>query len=118
MEKPLEGGPVEDADLLPFDADNAVGLHPAHSALDHIGHGAQPRSQFGLGVPARARYNASYRVTANFLNWVAEKHGKDLMQQLNATIREGKYSSGQVDGNWTDEMRADFNEWIKTQPAL
>jgi regulator of RNase E activity RraA len=30
-------------------------------------------------------------------------------------IREGKYSSGQVDGNWNDAMRADFAEWIKTQ---
>jgi 4-hydroxy-4-methyl-2-oxoglutarate aldolase len=31
-------------------------------------------------------------------------------------IREGKFTSGQVDGNWNDEMRADFAEWIKTQP--
>ena len=30
-------------------------------------------------------------------------------------IREGVYSPGQVDGNWTDAMRADFKEWIKTQ---
>lgn len=26
-------------------------------------------------------------------------------------IREGKYTSGQVDGNWTDEMREDYNNW-------
>jgi regulator of RNase E activity RraA len=32
-------------------------------------------------------------------------------------IREGKYSSGQVDGNWNEEMHADFAEWIKTQPV-
>jgi regulator of RNase E activity RraA len=31
-------------------------------------------------------------------------------------IREGKYTSGQVDGNWNDEMREDFNEWLKNQP--
>lgn len=31
-------------------------------------------------------------------------------------IREGKYTSGQVDGNWNDEMRADYEEWAKTQP--
>jgi len=30
-------------------------------------------------------------------------------------IREGKYTSGQVDGNWTDEMRADFDQWFTTQ---
>jgi regulator of RNase E activity RraA len=33
-------------------------------------------------------------------------------------IREGKYSSGQVDGNWNDEMRADFDEWFLNQPPL
>jgi regulator of RNase E activity RraA len=33
-------------------------------------------------------------------------------------IREGRYTSGQVDGNWNDEMRADFAEWIKTQPGF
>jgi regulator of RNase E activity RraA len=31
-------------------------------------------------------------------------------------IREGKYTSGQVDGNWNDEMREDFNDWLKSQP--
>lgn len=30
-------------------------------------------------------------------------------------IREGKYTSGQVDGNWTDAMRADFEAWFTTQ---
>jgi 4-hydroxy-4-methyl-2-oxoglutarate aldolase len=30
-------------------------------------------------------------------------------------IREGKYSSGQVDGNWTEEMKEDFAAWHKTQ---
>ena len=32
-------------------------------------------------------------------------------------IREGKYTSGQVDGNWTDGMRADFADWLANQPA-
>ena len=32
-------------------------------------------------------------------------------------IREGRYTSGQVDGNWTDEMRSDFAEWSKSHPA-
>ena len=30
-------------------------------------------------------------------------------------IREGLYTSGQVDGNWTDAMRADFAAWLETQ---
>ncbi len=28
-------------------------------------------------------------------------------------IREGKYTSGEVDGNWTDAMRADFAVWFE-----
>jgi len=37
------------------------------------------------------RYDGSYRVTANFLNWVTEKYDQDLVKQLNAAMRQGKY---------------------------
>ena len=40
----------------------------------------------------RARYDASYRVSANFLNWVVVNHDKDLVRKLNAAARESKYS--------------------------
>jgi len=30
-------------------------------------------------------------------------------------IREGKYTSGQVDGSWTEEMHRDFKEWMEEQ---
>lgn len=40
----------------------------------------------------RARYDASYRVSANFLNWVITTYDKELLAALNAAIREGKYS--------------------------
>ena len=35
-------------------------------------------------------------------------------------LREGKYLPGQVDGNWTEEMRADFNAWrrVRASPGL
>ncbi len=32
-------------------------------------------------------------------------------------IREGLYTSGQVDGNWTDAMRADFDAWYEVEKA-
>jgi hypothetical protein len=41
---------------------------------------------------ARARYDASYRVTGNFLNWVTQSYAKDLVQKLNVAAREGKYT--------------------------
>lgn len=40
----------------------------------------------------RAKYDGSYRITANFLNWASEKYEKNLAVKLNAAIREGKYS--------------------------
>ena len=41
---------------------------------------------------ARARYDGNYRISGNFLNWVTETYGKDIVQRLNAAARAGKYS--------------------------
>jgi len=51
-------------------------------------HGAEI-SRRGL---ERARYDGSYRVTANFLNWVTENHDQEIVRKLNAAMREGKYT--------------------------
>lgn len=40
----------------------------------------------------RAKYDASYRVTGNFLNWAVTKYDKDLIQKLNAAARAGNYN--------------------------
>lgn len=40
----------------------------------------------------RARYDASYRVSANFLNWVTQNYDKQIVAKLNGTAREGRYS--------------------------
>jgi len=31
-------------------------------------------------------------------------------------LREGKYTPGQIDTNWTDEIKKDFLQWIKDNP--
>ncbi len=41
---------------------------------------------------SRARYDGSYRITANFLNWITVKYDKNFVWKLNAAIREGRYS--------------------------
>src|ERR1043166_9086564 len=41
---------------------------------------------------SRVRYDGSYRITANFLNWASEKYDKDLVVKLNAAARRGTYS--------------------------
>lgn len=40
----------------------------------------------------RARYDGSYRVTGNFLNWVTETYDQDIVRKLNAAAREARYS--------------------------
>jgi hypothetical protein len=39
----------------------------------------------------QSHYDGSYRITANFLNWVVETHDKDIVRKLNAAAREGRY---------------------------
>jgi hypothetical protein len=41
---------------------------------------------------ARAKYNASYRITGNFLDWVTQKYDRDIVRKLNAAARDGKYT--------------------------
>jgi len=41
---------------------------------------------------ARARYDASYRTSGNFLNWVTNTCDKDIVRKLNAAAREGRYT--------------------------
>lgn len=41
---------------------------------------------------AKARHDASYRTTANFLNWVVTKYDPELVTRLNAAARAGTYT--------------------------
>jgi hypothetical protein len=43
----------------------------------------------------RARYDASYRITGNFLNYVSGQHGTNFVPRLNTVIREGRYNEEQ-----------------------
>lgn len=60
---------------------------------------------------SRAKYDASYRITANFLNWVSDKHRADLVPSLNAAIREGRYEKAiwaELTGKSVEELGADW----------
>jgi len=41
---------------------------------------------------ARARYDASYRITGNFLNWVTRHYDLEIVRKLNVAAREGNYA--------------------------
>jgi hypothetical protein len=44
--------------------------------------------------PSKARHDASYRTTANFLNWVTNTYDKEIVKKMNAAMRQGRYSDG------------------------
>jgi hypothetical protein len=56
-----------------------------------------------------AKFDASYRTTANFLDWVIKNRDKDLLRKLNAAAREGKYSAD-LWKTWTDKSVEELGE--------
>jgi hypothetical protein len=46
-----------------------------------------------LENPARARYSDSYQTTAGFLEYVVANHNHEFVVQLNAAMRQGRYSA-------------------------
>jgi hypothetical protein len=59
------------------------------------------------------RYQESYRVTANFLNWVTEKYDAKIVGQLNAAMRAGNYDDG-LWPRYTGKTAAELGEeWSK-----
>jgi hypothetical protein len=66
------------------------------------------------------RYDASYRVTADFLNYVTEKYDKDLVTQLNAAMRQNKYDENlwkEFTGKTVQELGAEWKQDVEMQLA-
>jgi hypothetical protein len=63
-----------------------------------------------------ARYTDSYRTTAGFLNYVVEKHDKEIVAKLNAAMRQGKYNVDlwkEYTGSTVDELWAEYIATLK-----
>ncbi len=68
-------------------------------------------AELHAGNIGNARFDASYRTTANFINWVVETHEPELLRKLNAAAREGDYSPDlwkEWTGKSVDELGADW----------
>jgi hypothetical protein len=65
----------------------------------------------------RAKYDASYRVTGNFLNWVTEKYDREIVLKLNAAARRGEYRE-QLWKDWTGKTVQELGEeWLRANQA-
>ncbi len=65
----------------------------------------------------RAKYDASYRTTAAFLDYVAERYDKNLVLKLNEAMRNGKYKEElfkEITGKTVQELG---EEWKQSRPG-
>ncbi|HEV2392139.1 MAG TPA: family 16 glycoside hydrolase [Verrucomicrobiae bacterium] len=63
-------------------------------------------------------YKASYRISANFLNWVTEKYDKQIVQQLNTALRTGKYNQelwNAQTGHSVEDLGAEWKKDVQAQ---
>lgn len=68
---------------------------------------------------ARARYDASYRVSGNFLDWVTKTYDKQIVAKLNAAAREGRYSKDlwkEHTGHTVQELGAEWKTALEKGP--
>jgi hypothetical protein len=73
------------------------------------------RHQRGAFSPS---YDGSYRISANFLNWVTEKYDPNIVTEVNAVAREDKYTDDfwkQRTGKSLQELGAEWKSGIDAQ---
>jgi hypothetical protein len=69
---------------------------------------------------SRAKYDANYRITGNFINWVTEKYDRDIVRKLNAAARDGKYTDDlwkTYTGKTVQELGDEWKQQAETKIA-
>lgn len=69
----------------------------------------------------RAKYDASYRITGNFLNWVTTKYDTNIVLKLNTAARAGKYREElwkEYTGKTIQELGAEWKALHEQRLAL
>lgn len=62
-----------------------------------------------------SKHDASYRVSANFIDWVTRTHGPDVIQALNSAARKGKYSDRLWETHAGKPVAALADDWRKDE---
>jgi len=68
----------------------------------------------------KPQYDGSYRITANFLNWVSEKYDPKIVSEMNAAMREDRYDESlwsQYTGKSAPELGAEWAKEVEAQLA-
>jgi len=80
----------------------------------------EPQSKGCEISPRRAatvKYDDSYRVSANFLNFVIGKYDRNLISELNAALREGRYDEELWKTRTNHALAELADEWKKSLEA-
>jgi hypothetical protein len=83
-------------------------------------HGADIVWMKQRGKKFSPKYDASYRITANFLDWVSKKHDAEIVRKLNAAMRDGKYNEAlweKYTGKPVEKLGAEWRKEIEKQLA-
>jgi hypothetical protein len=60
-----------------------------------------------------AKYDGSYRISANFMDWVIKNYDENLLQKLNAACREGRYDA-ELWKEWTEVSLEELGtKWLE-----
>ncbi|MFC6644932.1 basic secretory family protein [Granulicella cerasi] len=62
---------------------------------------------------ASVHYNDSYRTTANFLHWLVKQYGSNVIEELNAAMRDGRYKPEiwiKLTGHSADDLGAQWKQ--------
>lgn len=90
--------------------------------------------QCSIVVPCQSghfspRYDAGYRISANFLDWVSANYDSNLVSELNADLREGRYTRefwkrhtgktvGELGDKWKQQIEAELHSADAANRAL
>ncbi len=73
---------------------------------------------------ARAKYDANYRISGNFIDWVVRTYDKDIVQKINAAARAGNYANDlwkDYTGKTVEDLGAEWKEMhekrLKKEPT-
>lgn len=74
-------------------------------------------ARLGADRAGKVKYDNSYRISANFLDWVFSEYGKDILVKLNTAAREGNYEDSLWE-KWTKKDLETLNgDWTKAIKA-
>ena len=66
------------------------------------------------------RYDASYRITADFLNWTSQKYDANIVKEVSAAMRQGKYTEDfwkEHTGKTVQDLGAEWKNEVTAQLA-